>query len=134
MRKSEMPEPVLAARAEFLRALTEAGWDANGFDALLGIGVNVEPEAVATYRGPVFLLDMQFWAEERRLALDVFTSATEVLLRLRLYPRNQRAVLEFVQAWQQMLDLENYAEFVEELVPLCDPLLLETDAGLLHVS
>jgi len=129
-----MSEPVLAARAEFMEFLESVGWDVNGFDALLGIGVNVEPEAVATYRGPVFLLDMQFWAEERRLALDIFTSATEVLLRLRLYPRNQQALLAAIVAVQDSLDRENYPEFVEGLVPLCDPLLLETDAGLLHVS
>jgi hypothetical protein len=129
-----MSEPVLAARAEFMEFLEGAGWEVNGFDALLGIGVNVEPEAVATFRGPVFLLDMQFWAEERRLALDIFTSATEVLLRLRLYPRDQHALLAAIVAAQAALDKENYPEFVEALVPLCDPLLLETDAGLLHVS
>jgi hypothetical protein len=134
MRKAEMSEPVLAARAEFIELLDGAGWETNGFDALLGIGVNVEPEAVATYHGPVFLLDMQFWAEETRLALDVFTSATEVLLRLRLYPRDQRELLAAITAAQDSLDLDNYPEFVETLVPLCDPLLLDTDAGLLLVQ
>jgi hypothetical protein len=134
MRKAEMSEPVLAARAEFIELLDGAGWETNGFDALLGIGVNVEPEAVATYHGPVFLLDMQFWAEENRLALDVFTSATEVLLRLRLYPRDQRELLAAITAAQDSLDLDNYPEFVETLVPLCDPLLLDTDAGLLVVQ
>lgn len=129
-----MSAPVLTARAEFMSLLEEAGWETNGFDALLGIGVNVEPEAVATYRGPVFLLDMQFWAEEKRLALDVFTSATEVLLRLWLYPRDQRELLAVITAAQDSVDQDNYPEFVETLVPLCDPLLLDTDAGLLHVQ
>jgi hypothetical protein len=128
-----MEGPVLAARAQFLTVLDKAGWQTNGFDALLGIGVNVEPEAVATYRGPVFLLDMQFWADERWLALDVFASETEVLLRLRLYPRDQPELLAAIVAAQDSVDLDSYPEFVEALVPLCDPLLLETDAGLLQV-
>lgn len=129
-----MSGPVLEARAEFISVLDGAGWQVNGFDALLGIGVNVEPEAVATYRGPVFLVDMQFWADEQRLGLDIFTSETDVLLRLRLYPQEQRALLDAIIDAQNGLDLDNYPAFVETLVPLCDPLLLETDAGLLQVQ
>ncbi len=129
-----MSGPVLEARAEFISVLDGAGWQVNGFDALLGIGVNVEPEAVATYRGPVFLVDMQFWADEQRLGLDIFTSETDVLLRLRLYPQEQRVLLDAIIDAQNSLDLDNYPAFVETLVPLCDPLLLETDAGLLQVQ
>jgi len=130
MKKSEMSSRSLEERRIFLQHLELRGWEVNSWDEMLDIGANVDPEAEAIYVGPIFELHLEYHAEAHYLGLEMVQQQGERILFLRLYPRgDMESLLVKITSAQDMLDSENYPELIKSLIPLCDPLLIETDQG-----
>jgi hypothetical protein len=135
MKKSEMPARCVEDRRIFLQDLARAGWNAQGWDEVLAAGADVDPEAEATYAGPVFDLLLEYHAEHAYLVLGMVQRQGALVVRLRLHPRDDIGpLLARIVASQDTIDAENHTEFVKSLIPLCEPLLIETDEGLYRLS
>ena len=140
MKKSEMSPEVLEARETFLRVLKDASWSTMDRNLLLDRGMSVEPEAEADYQGPAFDMTCGFVAKEQRLRLELVDRDTRVVYAHQLHPRgglltgSVQAVLDVVVAAQDTLDVERYPRLTKALIPLCDPLLVQTDEGLMQLT
>jgi hypothetical protein len=135
MKKTDISPERLAARRVFIDRLSDAGWDVEPQDELLDAGIDVEPEAEATFTGPVFDLRLEYHAEGFYVMLEMDQREGELGLTLRMHPaREIRDVLDRIVAVQDVLNADNMGDIVKSFVPLCDPLLLETDEGVQQLS
>jgi hypothetical protein len=135
MRKSEMSAGSLEDRRIFLQHLAASSWDVEAWDEAHDTGANVEPEAEARYAGPFFDLRLEYHAQHRYLLLELAQPEGVLALSLRLHPSGDVSpLLARITGAQDTIDAENYTEFVKSLLPLCEPLLIETDEGLYRLS
>jgi len=121
----------MAVQREFVEIMTAAGWSVQDFAALLEIGGTAEPAAIATHRGEQLVLDMGLRLEDRRLSFDVFDPASGATLAcLRLHPKQQREVLEWIVLAQPKLDQDNVVSFLPTFIERCNRVVLqERDAA-----
>jgi hypothetical protein len=125
----------LEERRIFLQHLAFAGWEVEGWTEVFDSGGNVYPEAEARYAGPVFDLRLEYHADHGYLLLEMLEREGDSVLRLHLYPLADIAsLLTVIIAAQNVLNGENYHEFVKSLIAVCEPLLIETDEGLYRLS
>jgi hypothetical protein len=133
--KDDMSARSLEDRQHFLQRLERAGWSVNGWNELFDTGSDVDPEAEATYAGPVFDLYLASHAHPGYLAFDLEQRDGPDVVRLRLYPRERISqLIDRITAAQDTLDAENYADLIKSLIALSDPLLIETEDGLHQLS
>jgi hypothetical protein len=121
----------MAVQREFVEVMTAAGWDVQDFTRMLEAGVDVEPAAIATHRGEQLVLDLGLRVTDRRLSFDVFDPADGALLAcLRLHPKQQREVLEWIVRARPRLDQDNLISFLPTFINRCDRVVLqEPDAA-----
>lgn len=136
MTGAEMTEGQLSERDLFARRLRAAGWDDGGWDELFASGVRLTPEAQAEYQNPSFGLRLGYFADEGYVRFECVRRRDGLTeLCLHCYPRRGlAALLDALAAAQDSLSPDNYPEFVKTLIPLCDPLLMETPDGLFQLS
>jgi hypothetical protein len=131
MKKNDMSARSLEDRRYFLQRLGSAGWNANGWSEAFESDSDVDPEAEATYVGPVFELHLASHADPGYLSFDLIERDGPDVVRLRLYPRESaNQLIDRITDAQDTLDTENYPGFIKSLLLLSDPLLIETDDGL----
>jgi hypothetical protein len=135
MRKSELSAQAIASRDVFIRALEARGWRVESWNELFDAGADIDPEAEATYSGPRFDLHLEFHASSPWLLLVLVARAGDVVLRLRVHPGpTVTSVLKEITDAQDELTADNMSELVKALIPLSEPLLIETDDGLQRLS
>lgn len=136
MTSAEMTEGQLSERDLFARRLRAAGWDDGGWDELFSAGVRLTPEAQAEYQNSAFSLRLGYFAGGGYVRFECVRRRDGLVeLCLHCYPRRGlTAVLDALGAAQDSLSPDNYPEFVKTLIPLCDPLLMETPDGLFQLS
>jgi len=135
MKKTDISPERLEARRAFIDRLSNAGWDVEPQNELLDAGVDVNPEAEATFAGPAFDLRLEYHANGHYLILEMDQTEGEIGLTLRMHPaRDIRDLLDRIVVVQNVLNAENIGDFVKSFIPLCDPLLLETDEGVQRLS
>lgn len=130
-----MPARCVEDRRIFLQHLAQAGWDVESWGAARDAGASVDLDAEAEYAGPVLALRLELRAEHRYLTFQVSQPDGELVLRLRLHPSGDLApVLARIVAAQDTLATDSHPCLVKSLIPLCDPLLIETDHGVFRLS
>jgi len=135
MKLSDMSPELQAGRRVFIDSLSAAGWDVESWDAVLDAGQDVEPEAEASYSGAVFDLSLSYNAGGTYLGFELDERGGELFLSFRLHPATDLTeLLARITAAQDALNTENMAEIVKTLIPLCNPLLIDTDEGLQKLS
>ncbi|MEA2894735.1 MAG: hypothetical protein QOJ84_350 [Bradyrhizobium sp.] len=135
MMQRQTPAQDVENRRVFLQYLAEAGWDVEGWDAARNAGVRVDLDAEAEYAGPALVLSLELLATHSYLTFQASRPDGELVFCLRLYPSGGLAVvLREIVAAQDMLDADNHPRLIKSLIPLCDPLLIETDRGIFRLS
>lgn len=135
MKIAEMTSKAQADRLLFMDRLSAAGWEVESWDAVLEQGDDVEPEAEAEYAGPEFDLRLEFHASGPYLAFELDQREGDLFLNLRLYPAVELGeILARIVDAQDTLNGHNMADVVKTLIPLCDPLLIDTEEGLQQLS
>lgn len=135
MKLEEMSPEAQAGRRLFIETLSAAGWGIESWDALLTGGGDVDPEAEATHSAGELELQLAFHAAGPFLDLQLATPDDHLFLSLRLYPADDLgALLRQIVARQETLTAENMPDLVKTLIPLCNPLLIETEEGLQQLS
>jgi hypothetical protein len=122
-------------RRIFSQCLSHAGWDVETWSAAREAGVRVDLVAEAEYSGPQRFLRLELPVESRCLTFQVSQLDGELVFRLRLHPKGDLGpVLALIIAVQDTLDADNHPGLVKSLIPLCDPLQIDTDQGLFSLS
>lgn len=135
MKSGDKPSKSLQDRLGFLSDLASAGWDTESWDEIPDLDLDIDPEAEASYAGPVFNLRISYVVRQGYLGFEIADGQGELLLRLQLHPKDDVApLISRITAAQDSIDAENYSELVKDLIPLCDPLLIDTDEGLYKLS
>ena len=135
MFKAEMTEKQLADRDVFVRKLTAVGWDPRGWEQLFDSGANLTPEAQAEYKNATFEMRLGYYIGENYVSLELARIHNRTNIRLRFCLKDNLAVIvDAVAEVQDTVSQDNYVDFIQKMVLLCDPLLLETPQGLVKVS
>ena len=135
MNPQTMPDHDLNERKIVLEHLASNGWKTEVWQDDRQNGVIIEPEIEAKYEGPILDLYLEYQGKNHFLVFGMLTDGGELLLRLRLYPKNNLLqLLMQITKVQLTLDNDNYPELVKALIPLCDPLLIETEEGLFQLT
>lgn len=119
----------------FSTLLGAAGWRVQRWDAVAAAGGDADAAADAEYSGPSFELRLEYHAAERYLTFLMVEREGELAVNLRLHPREGlEPILERITTAQDTLTADSYKDLVKSLIPLCDPLLIDTDDGLYRLS
>jgi len=122
-------------RRTFGQDLAQAGWDVEGWDAARSVGARVDLDAEAEYAGAFVSLRLELPVRHRYVTLQVSKPDGELMLCLRFRPRSDLApILAQIVSMQDTLDADTHPILVKSLIPLCDPLLIETDEGVFRLS
>jgi len=135
MRKSEMTAPQIATRNEFIQRLIAAEWSPAGWELLFARDHELTPEALAEYQAAHFDMRLSYYVRPGYILLELVRRHDNFFLGMRLYPKEKLSViLDKILAMKNQLSLENYADFIKSIIPLCDPLLIEIPEGLVQAS
>lgn len=135
MKKADLAETHRIDLATFVQRLAAAGWEVERWDELMDAGADVSPQAAATYSGGVFDFRLEYHASGRFVRWEMEEPDGDLMLALQMYPALGLApLLERVIAIQNIIDADNMTDVVKSLVPLCDPLLIDTDDGLRRID
>jgi hypothetical protein len=131
MYKKDMTEKQVAEKNLFVEKVTDAGWDAGGWDELLESGViNVTPEGVAKYVNAEAVLELSYHAEESYLSLSIGTKDTADAIKFRFYfGARLEEVLDAILDRQDTLTRNQYLAVVKGLVDTCEAVLVEMGSG-----
>jgi hypothetical protein len=136
MLKPDMAPEQLADRRLFLERLENAGWivDKN-WKELFESSANLIPEALAEYRNDVFYMRLGYYIEENYVFQKCVDRSRKILVSsLRFYPKLLDRRLNIIVDWQNILSLDNYTNFVKNMVPLCNLVLYDSPDGLVKIS
>jgi hypothetical protein len=134
MRKSDLTVDQVLNRDKFIKILTDKGWtiDESWLNAC-------EPEnrfpvnIIASYKNDNLHLQLYYISQINCIIQDCFCKKDGSLLNaIRLYPIQLEHLLHRFVAWQDKLsgELETQSEFLEEIVPLCERVLCDSQDGL----
>jgi hypothetical protein len=131
MYKKDMTEKQVAEKNLFVEKVTDAGWDAGGWDELLESGViNVTPEGTAKYVNAEAVLELSYHAEESYLSLSIVAKDSEDAIKFRFYFGGHLGeVLDVILGGQDTLTRKQYLNLVKGLVNTCEAVLVETGGG-----
>lgn len=135
MRKSEMTSEQIRTRHEFIQRLIAAGFRPEGWEFLFARDHELTPEALAEYQAPHFDMRLSYYVRPGYILLELVNRYEDFFLGIRLYPKEKLSViLDQIIAVKNKLSLDNYADFIKSIIPLCDPLLIEIPEGLVQAS
>lgn len=122
-------------RDAFAVELATAGWDVETWDAVREAGARVDLDGEAEHIGPSLGLRLELPAASRHVAMQIHRRDGELVLWLRLHPKDGvQSVLAPIVAVQDSLDESSVADLVKALMRACDRVLMQTDQGLIALS
>ncbi|TWP51766.1 hypothetical protein FKR81_12945 [Lentzea tibetensis] len=135
----EVSDEMRANIGGFVDAFESAGWDCVDRRPLIDRKILIDPVAVARYSGPVFDMMCEFRMRDEYtsgvcIEFELLDRDQEVHYPHRLYALDQRQVVDAIIAVQDTLTADALSKLHATLAPLCDPLVLDTDEGLVTLS
>lgn len=135
MHKSEMTSQQITTRDEFIQRLIAAGWSPQGWELLFARVRELTPEAQAEYQAAHFDMRLSYYLREGYILLELVSRYDNFFLGIRLYPKEKLSViLDQIIAMKNKLSLDNYADFIKSIIPLCEYRMIETPEGLVQAS
>ena len=130
-----MPGLSFGDRRVFLEQLSQAGWDVEDWDLVRGVGAKVDLHAEAEYSSRSSVLRLEIPTGQPYMVFQMSQPDGELVLRLRLYPRDDLgSMINEIIAAQDLLDDDTHPQLVKSLIPLSKRVVLETAEGLFALS
>lgn len=128
----ELDEQQNELRLLFIRILKNAEWLVEDYEELIKNGIAVSPQAKAEYlANSAIRLQLEYYLDEHLIFMEMqsLSDSTDVQA-YRLYLKEQLPeVLQILTQYQSTLNMENWADMLEQIIEMCDSVLLEMPDG-----
>lgn len=135
MTKEELSACQRVTRELFVAKLRQVGWSSNGWEEMFESGINVNPEALATYTNRAVDLQLGWFAGEDFVRMEMNARDGNRAMTFRLHPGCRLGeLLDAVANVQDAISFDNYVPWIKGVLPLCSQAALETPDGLVSLS